>query len=111
LSLSSATSFLHDILCNFVKAGFDSIQIQHLSHRLQKETHAQGMWHANGRRSHQERLLLQLQQQGNFHNNCPEPKKMINIWEMWEQLEDKERENMYIEVNAMRLMMDADEDF
>jgi hypothetical protein len=30
---------------------------------------------------------------------------------MWEQLEDEERENLYIEVNAMRLMMDADEDF
>jgi hypothetical protein len=30
---------------------------------------------------------------------------------MWEQLEDEERENMYIEVNAMRLMMDKDEDF
>jgi hypothetical protein len=30
---------------------------------------------------------------------------------MWEQLEDEERENLYIEVNAMRLMMDKDEDF
>jgi hypothetical protein len=48
---------------------------------------------------------------GHFRGNCPEPKKMINVREMWEQLEDEERENMYIEVNAMRLMMDADEDF
>jgi hypothetical protein len=48
---------------------------------------------------------------GHFRGNCPEPKKTINVQEMWEQLEDEERENMYIEVNTMRLMMDADEDF
>jgi hypothetical protein len=30
---------------------------------------------------------------------------------MWEQLEDEEKEDMYIEVNAMRLMMDASKDF
>ena len=48
---------------------------------------------------------------GHFHQDCPEPKKQINVCEMWEQLEDEEKEDMYIEVNTMRLMMDKDEDF
>jgi hypothetical protein len=41
---------------------------------------------------------------GHFCQDCPEPKKKINVRKMWEQLEDKEREDMYIKVNAMKLM-------
>ena len=45
---------------------------------------------------------------GHFRNDCPEPKKKIDIREMWEQLEDEEREDIYIEVNAMKMMTDED---
>ena len=48
---------------------------------------------------------------GHFCQDCPEPKRKINVCEMWEQLEDEEKEDIYVEVNAMRLMMDANEDF
>jgi Zinc knuckle len=47
---------------------------------------------------------------GHFCQDCPDPKIKINVREMWEQLEEDEREDMYITVRAMR-MADEDEDF
>jgi hypothetical protein len=49
---------------------------------------------------------------GHFRDKCPEPKKeKLNVRELWEQLEDDEKEEFFVEIRAMERMGLDEEDF
>jgi hypothetical protein len=49
---------------------------------------------------------------GHFRDKCPKPKKeKLNVRELWEQLEDDEKEEFFVEIRAMERMSLEEKDF
>ena len=49
---------------------------------------------------------------GHFRDKCPKPKReKLNVRELWEQLEDDEKEEFYVEIRAMETLSLVEKDF